>query len=500
MLPSIVLLDLASDTFFILLSLLILGQIGKQRLGTIVKVCLLAMVAGFTADAVGLKILDLINVGQFPHMPIIYAFPICIILIASANYSFGRYYFKLNDGQSMTMGIIMGICTMPVGFLLAREAMSGLAASGIPGRLNIPIDPSISFVNIGIVFAAADILLLWVLQPSSALGAGKTALVGLAITVSATIFCFAPIRNAQKETRQIMVCSMNMRMLSMALRMYGDEYGDYPSGLSELPLRYVKDAKCLRCPLDEDHSSLTSFEYRKPPAYIMHPENSGIVRCPRHSVLPGYGECMNHRGELHRKIISYVGHNMRPVDDLQALVKKGICNDEDIRCNHMPAGGRQVYYSLARLSPEKMKRINESLQDPDNKTMTMQGHGFSQELIDFYDSANEVIRCPQHPSVSGSEECEARRRKMIWPIAEYKHRYGTLPSSLGLVEHVEMTCPSPGPDGKPVNYAYHKPPDDFDSAEAYWMLKCTHHPKYDVYGSAAGMPSMKALPKGESYK
>ena len=501
-LPSIVLLDLASDTFFILVSLLLLRQIGTQRLGTVVKVCLLAMVAGFTADAAGVKIVALINGDQVSGIQILQAFPICIVLIACANYCFGRYYFKLSDGQSLIMGIIMGICTMPVGLFLTQEVMSGGVTYKLNDSYRIVIDQSFSYAVIGIIFAAADLLLLWIIKPSSTLSTAKIALIGFITAVSVSIICLAPTLNAKKETSQILTCSANMRYLSEVLKMYAQEYYDFPSSLSVLQSQYKMDAVKFYCRLDKDRSNTTSYKYRRPPAYLLHPEILGIVQCPQHHLPPGYRFCEDRRKNLDAKIRSYVIDNAKPLDDLSVLVKNGICKDRDIYCYYVPRNAQKARYILDKPTDVKLQKVKDSMANNNGTgSQPIYKPGLSAELLEFHNSSHRIVRCPFHPdTVKNSGECESRRETILFQITEYKHKHGVLPSSLSLVEHVDTTCPSLGPDGKVIYYTYRKPPDDFDSADAYWILKCTHHPKYDVYQSAGEMPTMKALPKGESYK
>lgn len=501
-LPSVVLLDFASDTFFILVSLLLLRQIGTQRLSTVVKVCLLAMVAGFTADAAGVKIISFINGDQVSGMQILQAFPICILLIACANYCFGRYYFKFDDKQSMIMGIVMGICTMPVGLFLTSEVMSGRGSNGFHNSYQNVIDQSYSFAVIGIIFAAADILLLWIVKPLSTLSAARIALIGLITSASVSILFLIPTLNAKKETSQILACSANMRYLSEVLKMYAQEYHDFPSSLSVLQSQYKIDAGRLYCSLDKKRLGTTSYEYRKPPAYILHPEILGIVQCPLHRLPPGYQSCEYCRKNLDTKIRSYVIDNAKPLDDLSILVKNGICEDRDIYCYYVPRNGQKARYILDKPTDVKLQKIRDSMANNNGAgSQTIYKPGLSAELLEFYNSQHRIVRCPYHPDTDeNSGECESRRDTILYQIIEYKHKHGSLPTSLDQVEHVNTTCPSTGADGKAMKYTYHKPPDDFDSADAYWILKCTHHPKYDVYQSAGEMASMKALPKGESYK
>ncbi|MHB1458693.1 MAG: hypothetical protein ACYC0V_17430 [Armatimonadota bacterium] len=501
MLPSIILLDLASDTFFILLSLLILGQIGKQRLGTVVKVCLLAMVAGFTADAVGLKILSIINGGQVYGIQIIQAFPLCIIFIACANYCFAKYYFKLSDGQSMTMGIIMGICTMPVGFILTEEFVGRSISHRLVNASYWEIRQAYSYAVIGTVFASLDIILIWLIKPASFLSRSKIALIWLALAGCASAFIFIPILRVFEEDRQISACSLNMRSLSDALRMYAEEYHNYPSSLSALQSQYKMDAGRFYCLLDKKHSGTTSYDYRKPPYYILHPEILEIVQCPQHPLPPGYRFCEDRRKNLDIKIRSHVIDSAKPLENLSVLVRNGICKDKEINCYYVPKNGQKARYILEKPTDATLQKIKESMVIKNGSgSQPIYKPGLSAELLEFYSSSHRIVRCPFHPDTDGnSGDCESRRESMLYQITEYKHQHGALPPNLEAVSNIIKRCPSLGPDGKVVNYNYHKPPDDFDAAESYWMLKCTHHPKYDVYGSAAGMPSMKALPKGESY-
>jgi hypothetical protein len=63
-----------------------------------------------------------------------------------------------------------------------------------------------------------------------------------------------------------------------------------------------------------------------------------------------------------------------------------------------------------------------------------------------------------------------------------------------------MCHPSHTNHHKDVRYIYKKPPDDFVSSDYYWILRCTHHPEYDVYMSVAGTFTLRALPKGKVYR
>lgn len=395
LLPSIVLLDFASDTCFILISLLILGQIGKHRFGVLLKVCLLAMVAGFTADAIGIAGARLLAIDNIPASTFFIAIVISIILIAVANYNFGRYYFKLNSNQSLIMGIIMGIFTMPVGIL-----------SQIPIRIShntmnaAPPDPY-QYTVIGTVFAFIDIILLYFIRPLAPISRLKIAVIGLIITVCASAYCLLPIKKIRNEDAYMLGCGINMKFLSESLYMYAQEYGDYPPRISAVPMRLIREAKCLHCKLDKNYSTESSYEYRKPPAYILHPDVLGIIRCPLHPFVP----YVNQTKHLQRQI------------------------------------------------------------------------------------------------ASESSECESWRNVVLSEITRFKQEHGSFPSTLDELDNDYTMCrPSHTNHHKDVRYIYKKPPDNFVSSDYYWILRCTHHPDYDVYMSVPGTFTLKALPKGEVYR
>lgn len=507
MLPSIVLLDLASDTFFILVSLLILGQIGKVRLGTVVKVCLLAMVAGFTADAIGLGAASLVTPDYGPMWTVLPARTILVlavlqtsmILIAAASYALARFCFKLNHRQSLIMGAIMGVCTMPVGVLVAGTAIDQAMAHGVSQLARADAYLAATYAGIGILFAGGDILLLWFLRPISSLNRWHTSVIGLVIIIGASALCF----RSRNEERQIMVCSSRMMQLSAAIQMYEGQYGDFPSSLSALSPEYARYVSAARCPLDDDATDVTSYEYRKPPAYIAHPEILHIVRCPQHRLPPGYSECAGRRRELEQKIRQYVLRYSKAPGSLKSLVDDHMVRNEDVYCRYVPSDGRKVEYRLMPPTPEKLKQIRESLPKTADGTGPVYKPGLSAELLEFYAISHDLIHCPLHPSTPGAVECEQRRNMAINRVTGFRTDHGALPSSLEQVVDTRWSsdctvCPSLGPDGKAVKYVYTRPPADFASAYSYWMLKCTHHPKYDLYRAMAGT-AMKALPKGEHY-
>lgn len=261
-LPSIILLDLASDAFFILLSLVILKQKGKIGLGTIMKVCLFAMAAGFAADGIGLCAMAWADNNQVdPALYTIGGLMICAILIFVANYNLGRYYFQLNSSQSVVMGLIVGIFTIPVAGILAVKIWTRNAIFGY----QYEIREILIYTIIGILFAMADIVLLRILKPISSISGSK---ITMAVFLSATVIAICGIylisRLMKEEENKVSTCMSRMEALSSSIERYRQRYDSYPPDLKTLSGELSLDDKSLHCPLNEGGSSAMSYEYKAP--------------------------------------------------------------------------------------------------------------------------------------------------------------------------------------------------------------------------------------------
>ncbi|MHB0998267.1 MAG: hypothetical protein ACYC27_03395 [Armatimonadota bacterium] len=384
MLPSILLLDFSADAFFVLVSLIILGQIGKFRLDMLLSTFMLVMIAGFIADAIGIEFVSFIT---HPPYRILYIQAICISIIGLANYCIGRYFLELDTRQSIIMGVIIGIFTMPIGKMINNVLVSGYQKGYLQeSYLHYHSEEAVmTYVITGTIFAVIGIILLYIIKPISRLSRRVISVIGLLVVAGFSYYSLKPAIKILHENEQISLCSLNMKHLALSLREYEAENGDFPPDLGSIPLRYLRGSRTLRCEFDTDKVSFTSYEYRKPPRYILHPE-----------VL-------------------------------------------------------------------------------------------------------NIISCPVHTGMKDNDECQMHRRSMIDYIADYKREHGgVLPSELG--QHGRNTCPDKSPDGGPTYYIYRKPPADFNSANSYWILRCTHHPDYDIYASVDAMASTLALPKNERYK
>ncbi|MHB1000327.1 MAG: hypothetical protein ACYC27_13885 [Armatimonadota bacterium] len=297
-LPQILLLDLAADAFFILLSLLILGQAGKARLGTIVKVISIAMVAGFAADEIGIGVLSLLTrpfragLGEVAA-----ALIVSILFIASANFLLARHYFKLTDNKALTLSFIVGVFTMPVGFLFMAE--SAKFSIYYSRHLHYSYDPNNlhAYAIIGTVLAVASIILLILLKPVTSLSKVKMGAIGLAVTAGISSFVLIPDIKQNNESRTYMKCIGQMMRLTGAINDYKDLHNDYPPDISAIPVNILQrlnhepknqqnNLKYLHCPLDKDKSGLTSYEYRKPPEDIHNTDKWGydywMLKCTHH--------------------------------------------------------------------------------------------------------------------------------------------------------------------------------------------------------------------------
>lgn len=301
-LPSVLLLDYTSDLFFILLSLLIMGQAGRIRFNTIMKVSFLALTAGFIADEIGIRVTtSLSSARHISTTQIITGTIVSILLIACANYIFSRRYFKLDHSRSLTLGLLVGICTMPGGVLLVENIMySGFQRyaihhaffeelTGFGSRANLT-----TFVVVGMIFTAADIILLHLVRPVTSMSRIGIGAFGLLIAAGISLYTYISYDEYSRNEREIMACSIRMRILARVILDYEKEHGDYPSDISTIPAEMLtsvmpvpdspsKDYDYTHCMLDEDRSGITSYEYRKPPVDFRHSEQYWMLKCTHHA-------------------------------------------------------------------------------------------------------------------------------------------------------------------------------------------------------------------------
>ncbi|MHB1000325.1 MAG: hypothetical protein ACYC27_13875 [Armatimonadota bacterium] len=486
-LPTIILLDLASDMFFILLSLLMLRQTGKTGLSTILKVSIFAMAAGFLADEIGMIIGAVSSVSHLYHFRMLNTVSviISILLIAYANFNFARYYFKLTDRQSLIMGLIVGVFTMPGGVLLTGGLYRFMIFHTLPfaNFANLH-DPEVlyTYAIAGTIFTAADIILLLLIKPITSLNRISVGAMGLVIAAGASWYGLAPVIERKNETRQITTCSAQMRTIAHAIMMYDENFGDYPPDISTIPQDLLlKEGKSLsrpyngldylHCSLDTAKSGITSYEYRKPPAYIIHPELLKIVHCRRHSLPPMRSACNLQLGDIQKRINSYASREGRFPENIDSIIKLHISSENKLYCPYAD-NGKKIRYIYKMPVPEEL----------------------SQPDVFFYKS----LYCPIHPSIPEIDECEKRRNEILIALRGYRYKHRKYPDSIEEIDaSMEMSCPLIEVD--PIKYVYNKPPDDLILYADYWMLRCTHHQKYDLYTSSFSTP-MKGLPKGESYK
>ena len=77
-------------------------------------------------------------------------------------------------------------------------------------------------------------------------------LVELLIVITVFVITFAlltPFVNKMKERANVIKCSNNVRMISLALHMYALDHGEeFPGSLAELYPAYIKKEKILDCP------------------------------------------------------------------------------------------------------------------------------------------------------------------------------------------------------------------------------------------------------------
>ncbi|MHB1000326.1 MAG: hypothetical protein ACYC27_13880 [Armatimonadota bacterium] len=258
-LPSVLLLDYASDLFFIMLSLLILKQAGKIKLSTILKVSILTLAAGFAADEVGLWVNGkLIETPPFNAASSILFIGIIasVLLITITNFIFARHYFKLDHRQSLIMGLIVGILTMPGGVLLVSSVDFHLS------RYNYHYFYTYSLV--GTIFAAADIALLFLMKPITSLNRVGVGALGLVIAAGTSWYCLNTIVAYNNEDKDITACSSQMFILATAIMSYQNKYGEYPSDISKIPVDLLPEQDKLHCKFDKERSGVTSYIYRKP--------------------------------------------------------------------------------------------------------------------------------------------------------------------------------------------------------------------------------------------
>lgn len=79
-----------------------------------------------------------------------------------------------------------------------------------------------------------------------------------------TFAALTPIVNRMKEKANIIKCSNNVRMLSLALHMYAADHGEvFPGRLSELYPKYVNNEKIFDCPAASVRGTaeISSYEY-----------------------------------------------------------------------------------------------------------------------------------------------------------------------------------------------------------------------------------------------
>lgn len=278
-LPSNTLLDLASDSFFVLITLVLLRQRGNIALGMIVRVCLFAMAAGYAADGIGLGIIAWLNDNPYAPLPIIQAFPICALLIAVANYSFGRYYFKLNESESMIMGVVLGVCTMPVAVLLAGHSNSYGATQG---RYGYEVDNALTSIIFGAVFAVADAILLHIIRPITPVKSWKIAMAVIVAAGLASSYCLYPILELRKEERVILACSREMKDVACLIEQYRDQHDHYPPDIAAIPKEFHLKSLKMHCPLYENGTASTSYEYRKPVRGIKELDSYWMLKCTHH--------------------------------------------------------------------------------------------------------------------------------------------------------------------------------------------------------------------------
>jgi len=80
-----------------------------------------------------------------------------------------------------------------------------------------------------------------------------------------TFASLTPIVNKMKKKSNIIKCSNNIRMLSLALHMYAADHGErFPARLSELYPEYIKNEKIFDCPAAFVRGTVESpsYEYR----------------------------------------------------------------------------------------------------------------------------------------------------------------------------------------------------------------------------------------------
>jgi prepilin-type N-terminal cleavage/methylation domain-containing protein len=92
-------------------------------------------------------------------------------------------------------------------------------------------------------------------------------LIELLIVIVIFVITFAsltPIVNKMKERANIIKCSNNVRLISLALHMYAADHGEtFPNKLSELYPEYIKKEKIFDCPAGSVRGTneVASYEY-----------------------------------------------------------------------------------------------------------------------------------------------------------------------------------------------------------------------------------------------
>lgn len=92
-------------------------------------------------------------------------------------------------------------------------------------------------------------------------------LVELLIVIVIFVLTFAsltPIVNKMKERANIIKCSNNVRLISLALHLYAADHGEsFPGNLSALYPDYIKNEKIFDCPAGGKRGTieLPSYEY-----------------------------------------------------------------------------------------------------------------------------------------------------------------------------------------------------------------------------------------------